>query len=263
MKFFKGLKAGVSFLLILSIIPMQMICQAGENKETEEAEETTQATVEFYDNSVPSLYDGYSDFTGPWAFELYAKDSSTSYIYHEAYDGYVPKAGDMIITGDDDDLWYFSEDSFENATGLRTFPYGEPDMIWNGHILYVADVTEDGIMTCYEGNSIAPGQDLEQDDPEYIYKSSIDVIELDFYTSETLTENKVPEKEIRAVIQTQYSPVFVETLNQYAKELLTEFNKDPSAVREMLFSYYPYGAIDWCALYIHHMLLTAFYRYWN
>ena len=213
-----------------------------------------------YTNDVPELYNGCSEYVGPWAYLMYARDDSTSYTEHEYGDGYVPKAGDFIITGDEDDYWYFSNFDFVNATNLRKFPYGYASYVWNGHILYVSNVSDSGILTCYEGNSIAPNQKLEADDPDYIHKSSIDMIKLDFVNNTTVTASKPAEKPIRIVIETNFSSDFVAVINSYASELLTEFNEDPDSVRQMLMSYYVQD-VDWCGLYLHHLLLTAKERY--
>lgn len=213
-----------------------------------------------YTNEVPELYNGYSEYVGPWAYLMYARDENTSYTEHEYGDGYVPKAGDFIITGDEDDYWYFSNFDFVNATSLRKFPYGYASYVWNGHILYVSNVSDSGILTCYEGNSIAPNQKLEADDPDYIHKSSIDMIKLDFVNNTTVTASKPAEKPIRIVIETNFSSDFVAVINSYASELLTEFNEDPDSVRQMLMSYYVQD-VDWCGLYLHHLLLTAKERY--
>ncbi len=226
--------------------------------QTENAELVNNDTADSatYANDVPELYNGYSEYVGPWAYLMYARDESTSYTEHEYGDGYVPKAGDFIITGDEDDYWYFSNFDFVNATSLRRFPYGYASYVWNGHILYVSNVNDSGILTCYEGNSIAPNQKLEADDPDYIHKSSIDMIKLDFVNNTTVTASKPAEKPIRIVIETNFSPDFVAVINSYASELLTEFNENPDSVRQMLMSYYVQD-VDWCGLYLHHLLLTA------
>ncbi len=231
--------------------------ESAGNADDDEADDTENVV---YANDVPELYDGHSEYVGPWAYLMYARDESTSYVEHEYGDGYIPKAGDLIITGDDDDYWYFSDFDFVNATSLRKFPYGYASYVWNGHILYVSNVSESGILTCYEGNSIAPNQKLEADDPDYIHKSSIDIIKLDFADNTTITANKPAEKPIRVVIETKFSTDFVAVINSYAAELLTEFNEDPDSVRQMLMSYYVQD-VDWCGLYLHHLLLTAKARY--
>lgn len=231
--------------------------ESASNADDDEAYDTENVV---YANDVPELYDGHSEYVGPWAYLMYARDDSTSYVEHEYGDGYIPKAGDLIITGDDDDYWYFSDFDFVNATSLRKFPYGYASYVWNGHILYVSNVSESGILTCYEGNSIAPNQKLEADDPDYIHKSSIDIIKLDFADNTTITANKPAEKPIRVVIETKFSTDFVAAINSYAAELLTEFNEDPDSVRQMLMSYYVQD-VDWCGLYLHHLLLTAKARY--
>ena len=224
--------------------------------ETEAVEAVTEEETGVYYDDVPELYEGCSEFVGPWAYMMYAMDESTSYVCHEAYDGYVPKAGDLLITGEEWDYWYFDESSFYDATGLRYFPYGSPDYIWNGHILYIADVSEDGVLTCYEGNTIAPGQDLDEDDEDYIYLSSIDQVEIDYYTSETLTADKVDEKPIRIVIETGFSPSFVQCINETAQDILEDFEKNPSDVRRSVMDLYP-SDIDWCGLFVHYLLLSS------
>ena len=204
---------------------------------------------------MPLTGDGYSEFVGPWAYDFYAKDENTSFTYHEAGDGYVPQAGDLIITGDDDDLLYIDRRSKKEITGLGRFDYWFDDYAWNGHILYVIS-EKDGILTCCEGNSIAPYQDLDIDDPDYIYKSSVDMIQIDFASGETLTEGKTPAKQIRAVIETSFPEELTLGIAWNAGRILNEFENDPDAVRAEIMALYP-GDIDWCGLFIHYLFLRT------
>jgi len=213
------------------------------------------ADVSEYAALVPPLKDGYSEFVGPWAYIFYAKDDHTDYVYHNAYDDYIPKAGDLLITGNDEDLLYIDRSSKKTITGLGRFMYWFDDYAWNGHILYIAEVEGD-ILTCYEGNTIAPGQALDPEDPDYIYKSSVDMVQIRYSTGETLTVDKPEEKEIRAVIETGFPEVLVAAVNYTAQNLLDDFTENAAEVRSAVMSLYPEG-IDWCGLFIHYLLLKS------
>ena len=219
--------------------------------------EPVQVNEPVYDGEVYYEYDlpfrrGYSEFVGPWAYMFYAKDEETEFICHDAYDGYVPKAGDLLITGEDFDEFYISDSALNGITGLGRFYFWHADWAWNGHILYIA-ANNDGILTCYEGNTIAPGQDLDIYDPDYKHKSSIDSVEIDFYTSETLTADKPAEKPIRVVVETCYPEDFVLALNSTAEEILQEFTDNPEGTRRAVLNFY-LKDIDWCGLFVHYLI---------
>ena len=247
----------VVFLLLICLLLTACSAAPAENtSESEETAETTEATEEEASvDTVPALKNGYSEFIGPWAYMFYAKDVDTPYKYHDAYDGYIPKAGDLLITGEDYDGFFISDAMLEKVTGLGKFEYWHEDYGWNGHILYIYDSTG-GVLTCYEGNTIAPGQDLDVNDADYIHKSSIDMVRLNFKTGETYTENKVPVKPVRAVIETCFSDEFVSAANAKAAEIYRAFYADPVSVRREILSLYKMD-IDWCGLFVHYLLLKT------
>ncbi len=244
----------IVFLILLCLVLTACSSAAGDvSSENESMAETAEAETVVTADVVPDLKNGYSEFIGPWAYMFYAKDVNTTYKYHDAYDGYIPKAGDLLITGEDYDGFFLSDTTLEKVTGLGKFEYWHEDYGWNGHILYIYDSTG-GVLTCYEGNTIAPGQDLDVNDPDYIHKSSIDMVRVNFKTGQTYTENKVPVKPIRAVIETCFSDEFVSAANDKAAEIYRAFYADPEAVRREILNLYKMD-IDWCGLFVHYLLL--------
>lgn len=100
------------------------------------------------------------------------------------------------------------------------------------------------------------GQTIADDDPNYIYKTIIDKVQINFQESKTLTPNKRQTKQIRAVIETHFTTGGVNSINAKVEELYQSFKTNPEQLRREILNTYTFD-IDWCALFIHYLLVNG------